>query len=184
MALAPLTIFPQSITSGDTTRLLLNFSLCPATTFTSVLVLNRAGVAPVTSTGTASGSSFAFVITATQSAAMTAGQWTYAARCTEIASGDVTSGADGDFTVLANYATTITASATQLQLDAANTALLTLLANPEVSVSFNGQSFTKENQAVLLNTIRNLEAKLAAEKAAAAGLRGDAPTRSIRPYFT
>ena len=45
MALAPLTIFPQSITSGDTTRLLLGFALCPATTFTAVLVLNRAGVA-------------------------------------------------------------------------------------------------------------------------------------------
>ena len=183
MALLPLTYFPQSLTSGDTVRLLLSFPLCPATAFSSVLVLNRPGVAPITSTGTASGSAFAFTITATQSATMAAGAWTWAARCTDTASGDVTSGGDGDFTVLANYATTITASATQLQLDAANTALLTLLANPEVSVSFNGQSFTKENQAQLLNTIRNLEAKLAAEKAAAAGLRGDAPTRSIRPLF-
>ena len=183
MALLPLSYFPQSITSGDTTRLLLSLPLCPAPTFTSILILNRAGTAPITCTGSASGDNHAFTITAAQSTTMAAGAWTWVARCTETASGDVTNGGAGDFTILANPATTLTKSATQQQLDAANTALLTLLANPDASTSFNGQSFTKENQHVLLGVIRNLESKLASENNAAAGLRGDPVTRSIRPYF-
>lgn len=183
MALTALTYFPAAITSGDTTRLTLSFPDCPATTFTATLVLNTPGTAPITCAGSANGDAFNFTITAAQSATMAAGRWTWAARCTETASGDVTSGGDGDFTVLANYATTITKSDAQQQLDAANTAFLSLVANPDSTVSFNGHSFSAASKDELLNIIERLRGLVAREQAAAAGLRGDAPTRSIRPYF-
>jgi hypothetical protein len=183
MAVAPLSYFPQSITSGDTTLLLLNLPNCPASGGTATLILNKTGSAPITCTGSASGDNFAFTITAAQSTTMAAGAWTWTARYTESGTGYVYSGGDGDFTVLANPASTLTKSSTEQQLDAANTALLTLLANPDQSVSFNGQSFTKENQNALLDIVYRLESKLAAERNAAAGLRGDPVTRSIRPYF-
>ena len=77
----------------------------------------------------------------------------------------------------------IAKSATQLQLDAANTAFATLLAQPNASVNFSGQMFTKENQTALLSIIARLESKVATEQARDAGLRGQPQSRCIRPFF-
>lgn len=184
MALPTLTTFPQAITAGDTTLLLLSFADFPANGgFTAAMSLNQAGAAPQSVTGSASGSGFQFVISAAVSGALSAGLCTWAVRATQTSTGYVETAQGGSFTVLPNYATTITKSITQQQLDAANAALLTLVANPEAIVSFNGQSFTSASKAELLGVIRNLKAMVAAENATAAGLYGDAPTRSIRPFF-
>jgi len=183
MALPLLTIFPQSITSGDTTRLQLSLRECPASTYTATLILNQAGVAAVTCAGTASGDNFLFTITAAQSSAMLVGAWTWQARATQTSSGDVTTGAAGDFIVLANPASTLTKSNAQQQLDAANAALLLLAGNPDAVTNFNGQSITSVDIPKMIAVVRNLKALVAEEKNEASGLRGDAPSRSIRPYF-
>lgn len=183
MALTALTIFPQSITAGDTTRLQLSLPNAPASGFTATLILNQPGSAAVTCAGTASGSNFLFTITAAQSAAMATGAWTWQARATETASGDVTTALAGDFTLLANPASTLTKSNAQQQLDAANAALLLLAANPDASASFNGQTVTSVDIPKMLGVVRNLKALVAEELNEQAGLRGDAKTRSMRPYF-
>ena len=183
MALPVVTVFPQSITSGDTTRLQLNLRKCPASSYTATLILNQAGVAAVTCTGTASGDNFLFTITAAQSGAMAVGAWTWQARATETASGDVTTADAGDFTVLANPASTLTKSNAQQQLDAANAALLLLAGNPDAETDFNGQKIRSVDIPQMIAVVRNLKALVAEEKNDAAGLRGDAKTRSIRPYF-
>lgn len=160
----------------------LSFGEYPASAgWTAAMILNQIGSAPISITGSASGDNFIFTIPAATTAAMGAGLWTWAARVT--LSGQVATADAGDFTLLGNYASTLTKSMAQQQLDAANTALLALVANPDSSSSFNGQSYSKENQASLLDIIRNLKSLVRQEEAEAAGLRGDAPSRSVRPYF-
>lgn len=179
-----LTRFPASITAGDTTRLQLSFADFPASAgWTGQLILNQIGSDPVVIDGTPSGDNFGFVITAEDSTRLTAGPCSWAARLTQSSSGDVDTGQGGAFTVLPNYAASIAKSTTQLQLDSANAAFSELCDNPTISVQASGQNFTKANLSELLNMIQRLEAKVKLEQAAAAGLRGDAPTRSIRPYF-
>jgi ABC-type transporter Mla MlaB component len=175
--------FPASLTAGDTAVIQLSFGDYPATAWTASLVLNQPGQSAVSVAGAASGNNFIFTVPVATTAAMAVGAWSWAARVTETATSQVATADGGAFTLLANYATTVTKSIAQQQLDAANAALLTLAATPNVSVSFNGQSFTRSSQGALLDIIARLEAKVAHEQAVAAGLRGDAPTRSIRPYF-
>jgi hypothetical protein len=163
--------------------MLLGWGDYPATGWTLTLKLNQPNGTAVSIAGTASGNNFNIVITAAVSAAMAVGAWIAVARVTETATGDVADAQQWDFTVLPNAATTIAKSAAQQQLDAANTALLSLIANPYSNTSVNGQSFSKENQWQLVDLIARLEAKVAAENAAAAQLRGDSVSRSIRPYF-
>lgn len=145
------------------------------------MILNQIGSAAISVSGAASGDNFIFTIPSTITAAMGTGQWTYGARVT--LSGQVATAQAGDFTLLANYATTVEPSYAQQQLDAANAAFVLLVANTQSSVSFNGQSFSQASSGELLDIISRLKAMVAAEQAQLAGLRGDAPTRSIRPYF-
>lgn len=184
VALQPITYFPQAITSGDTVLLRLSFGNAPATGFTASLKINQVGAAPQSVAGSANGTAFDFVITNTITDALSAGPATWAVRATETATGYVITAGAGDFTVLADYADTLTKSLAQQQLDAANATLLILAGNPEGTASFNGHSYSKENMGALLDVIQKLKAIVAQETAAAAGLRGDPPTRSIRPYFT
>lgn len=183
MAIPVQTVFPQSITSGDTTRLQLSLPDAPATTYSAVLILNQAGSAAVNCTGSASGENFLFTITASQSATMLPGAWTWQARATQTSSGDVSTILAGDFTVLANPASTLSKTTAQQQLDAANAALLLLAGNPDAETNFNGQMIRSVDIPKMIEVVRNLKALVAAELNDAAGLRGDAPTRSIRPYF-
>jgi len=183
MAIPVLTYFPQSITAGDTTRLQLSFPNLPATQYTGTLILNQAGQTAVTCSGTASGDLYQFTITATQSAAMNPGAWTWQARATGMSGGDVTTALAGDFTILPNPASTFAKSNAQQQLDAANAALLLLAANPDAETDFNGQKIRSVDIPKMIDVVRNLKALVAEELNSAAGLRGDAPTRSIRPYF-
>lgn len=176
------TCFPSAFTAGETVRLQLTFGDYPASRgWSAALKLNKAGETVVSVAGSATGDGFLFVITAAVSALMAAGQWTWAARVTD--GTDVKTAQAGDFTLLPDYSATIAKSTTQLQLEAANTAFSTLIADPLASVSFNGQSFAYSNRMELFDIIERLQAKVNQENSAAAGLRGDPPTRSIRPYF-
>ena len=183
MSIRVLSCFPPVITAGDTLKLQLSFGDYPATDWTALLKLNQPGNAVVSISGTASDRDFLFTVTSVITEQMVKGQWTWAVRVTETSSNEVTTAQAGDFVVLANYAGTVAKSAAQLQLDAANTAFAKLIASPRQSVSFNGQNFNYANKSELLGIIDRLQAKVDRENAEAAGLRGDGPTRSIRPYF-
>jgi len=183
MAVQTLQQMPDVVECGDTLRVQLGFGSYPATSYTAPLKFNIAGTAPTSVTGTASGSDFVFVLSAATSAAMAAGTYDYAIRVTETASSETATAQTGTIIFLPNLGATLTKSTVEQQYDAANTALLSLLANKNSSVSFNGQSFTKENQMSLVDIISRLKARLDAERAQQAGLRGQAKTRSIAPLF-
>lgn len=177
MAVEILTEVPQSIESGDTTRIALGYSDFPATAWTAALLLNIPGSAPLSITGTTyQTSSFLFVITAANSAALAAGFYDWSVRVTAITGGDVSTADYGLIEVRPNFGATVAKSSAQLQLDAAQTALTTLLGSPYSSVSFNGQSFSKDNQSSLIDIISRLQAIVLAE-------RGRPIERCIRPVF-
>lgn len=176
MALTSLTEMPQSFESGDTVRVTLGYSEYPATLWTAALKLNLPGTTPTSVNGTASGTNFIFVLSAVTTAAMAAGVYDYAVRVTETSSGEITTAEEGFVVVEPNVGALIAKSTAQLQLEAAYTAFSTLVANPFTSVSFNGQSFSKDNQGSLLDLISRLEAKVASER--------NPGTRCIRPVFT
>lgn len=177
---------PAVIESGDTVRVQIGFPNFPASSCTAALKLNIPGTAPTSIAGSAAsnGTDFLFVISAAVTAALSAGFYDYVFRVTETSSGEVSTGGTGGITVLPNLGGTITKSLAEQQLDAANTALLSLVSKANSSVSFNGQSFTKENQLALMDIIARLRTIVNAERAQQAALRGDARTRSIAPFFS
>lgn len=183
MAVQTLKQMPDVIECGDTMRVQLGFGTYPASSYTAALKFNIAGTAPTSIAGTAAGTDFVFVLSAATSAAMAAGTYDYAIRVTETATSETATALTGTIVFLPNLGATLTKSVTEQQYDAANTALLSLLANKNSSVSFNGQSFTKENQSSLVSIISQLKQRLDAERAQQAGLRGQPKTRSIAPYF-
>lgn len=173
--------FPAAITAGDSVRVQLGFGDYPAGTWTAALKLNQPGGKVVSVTGSAVSTEFLFEITAAITEKMGVGEWTWAVRVAS--SSDRATAQGGTFTLQPDYAAVTDKTITQRQLDAANDQLLILTGNPDATVSFNGQTFTKANESSLLDVIARLEQKVSKEAATAAGLRGDAPTRSIRPYF-
>ena len=183
MASPILTAFPQSLAAGDTARIQLSYGDYPATAWTAALKLNKVGLPALSIAGTASGTSFIFVILDSLTETLPAGDYTWAVRVGEAASGDTRTAQAGRFILTPNYGGIIAKSAAQLQLDAANTAFATVVANPESSCNFNGQTFTTANSYQLLDIISRLEAKVAQEQARLSGFSGDAPSRSIMPYF-
>lgn len=183
MAVQTLQQMPAAVECGDTLRVQLGFGSYPASSYTAALKFNIPGTAPTSVTGSASGTDFVFVLSATTSAAMSAGTYDYAIRVTEIATSETATAQTGTIIFLPNLGATLTKSTTEQQYDAANTALLSLLGNKNSSVSFNGQSFTKENQMSLVEIVSRLKSRLEAERAQQAGLRGQPKTRSIAPYF-
>lgn len=175
--------FPQSLVAGDTARIQLTFGDFPSNLWAASLKINKVGSPALSVSGSATSNGFLFVVQDTLTENLAPGNYTWGVRVTEAASGDSRTADGGSFVLLANYAGIIQKSTAQLQLDAANTAFATVVANPESSVSFNGQNFTTANSYQLLDIISRLEAKVKAELAEASGFAGDPPTRSIRPFF-
>jgi len=184
MASPILTCFPQALTAGDTARVQLSFGKYPPVSWTSELFLNKAGVPSVRITGSSYNGGHLFIVLDSQTANCSAGDYTWGVRVSEASSGDSRTAGGGTFTMLPNYAGVITPSPAALQLAAANEAFAIVVANPESSVSFNGQSFTQSSSSGLLDIISRLEAKVKQENDKRAGLSGEFVSRAIRPYFT
>lgn len=186
MPLISLNRFPAVIECGDTAKITLGFGDFPANSSSAVLILNQRGASPLSVAGTPNGNSFDFVIPAAITDALAPGIYDYAIRCTYTATGDSQIPRNGSGTVqlLPNLANTVAKSTAQQQLDAANSAFSTLIANPQLSVNFNGQSFTKESQSNLISIIARLEAKVRAEIDQESAQRGCPRSRSIRPFFS
>jgi len=183
MAVAALNSFPSTHEAGDTLRVEVGYSDFPATLWTAELKIATTGTRPTSVTGTASGTKFIFLLTAQQSAVMTAGVHGYSVKVTETASGEIQTAETGIIRFLANLGASLTLTTAGTQLAAANAALTILLAQPNSNVSFNGQNFTKENQSALLDIISRLETKVASEQSTEDGYRGVSRSRMIRPRF-
>jgi predicted aminopeptidase len=97
----------------------------------------------------------------------------WALRFTETASGEIEDGETGSLRVLANVGIGQVKSAARLALDECNTAITTLAASTNSSVSFNGQSFTKKDMGALLRQRQLLQAEVHREQQAEAALNGE-----------
>lgn len=184
MAVPTITQMPAVIESGDTLRVKLSFGDYPATTYTAALKFNIPGSAPTSVTGTASGTEFVFTLSAAASGAMAAGLYDYAVRVTEIATNETATAQTGTIQVLPNLAGTVTKTPAEQALAAAELKLVELMSLTISESDFNGQRAKMVEREETLKIIERLKSKVAAERDAQAGLRGQGKCRSIRPYFT
>jgi hypothetical protein len=181
MAIPTLNYLPDSFEAGDTILFSENFGDYPAGTWTAKVYFSLNGAPPTNATATASGTGFLFTLSSIFTAALSPGGNLYAIK--------VTSGSEqvtvktGIVNILPNLTAAQTPSDAATQLAAANTALATLVASPDSSVSFNGQSYTEKNQMELFRIIQRLKAVVQAERDEQAALRGDSLPRCMRPYF-
>src|SRR5690242_6106851 len=174
---------PDAFESGDTVVFTEGFGDFPPASWSATVYLSLNGTAAINATATESGSTYTFTLTAANTATLAPGSYDFAIYCLETATNQRKFAKGGTVQVLPNLAASQTASDAAQQLSAANTTLTTLLAKKNGSVSFNGQSFTMQNIDSLYRIIARLEAKVKAERDERAALRGEAPTRAIRPYF-
>lgn len=183
MALTPLNYMPAAHECGDTLSVTLSFGDYPSGSWTAVLSLNIAGTAATSVSGTTSGTGFNFIVPAATTSSMTPGTYQYSIRVTEVATSAKARAAGGSIVLLPNLAGTVTKTSAEQQLDAVNTALITLSSKTKDSVSFNGQSFKIQDISKLHAIKRELTAEVAREKELIAGYMGQSQTRAIAPYF-
>jgi hypothetical protein len=187
MAVETLIGIPDSFESGDTVIFTETFSDFPATAWTAALYLTRAGATTITSAAAAIGSSFTFTLSNAVTAAIAAGYWGYAIYATETATTQRATAKTGIVAVLQNLAVTPTATNAQTMVTTLETALASLAASNSVSVSFNGQSFTRANITDYQRQLVYWQSRVIKEQNDLAALRGTASsgrveTRFVQPY--
>lgn len=181
MAIQTLSCLPDSFEAGDTILFSENYGDFPAGTWTATIYFSLNGAVPTSVAATASGTGHLFTLSSAFTAALSPGIYDWATYAT---SGSERAKANGGIVyVLPNLASAQTATAAAQQLAAANTALTALLTGQNMSVSFNGQSFTRKNQMELYQIVKRLKADVQTERDEQAAYRGESKSRSIRPYF-
>lgn len=137
----PLAGIPMQFEAGDTLTFTEAFADYSVATYVATLVLNNRVAAATTITATTSGALFLFALSATVTAAITAGAYTYAIYATSGATRYTAK--QGTINVLANLTATATPSFAQAQVTRLQTILAEFSATTKQSVSFNGQSFSR-----------------------------------------
>lgn len=139
------------------------------------------GVETFSVSGSGSGSAWTFTITS--AAAPKPGRYLWQEIVTRASPAAVAVIASGQLTVQPNFTAAPTTSAAATMLAALETAITTLSAGTNQSVSFNGQSFTKKDMRSLLDERTRLQAEVKREQEALAALSGRMNDRSIRTIF-
>lgn len=155
---------PFEIAAGDTLNFTVGFSGYPATSYGLTFILFNAGAVVATLTGTPSGSDFNVTASDEDTANYPPGRYTYAAYVTQ--SGTRVLAERGQISVTPNFAIAEVPSEAQTLLTALNAALLSLSGSANSSVSFNGQSYTKQNIGDLMKMRTQLRAQVQAEQRA------------------
>lgn len=175
---------PQYIQSGDTTRFTWSSGEHPASSWSAVFYLSKDGTtASANSAAAESGSSYTVTMSAATTAALSAGVYQWFIRYTETATGEIETGEQGVLQVVQNLAATPSATAAQAMLTALETAITSLAAGTNSSVSFNGQSFTKKSLGELLRWRDHLKAEVIRERQAIEIIRGSGSRNSFQVRF-
>lgn len=183
MAVETLTGIPDSFESGDTVIFTEAFSDFPATAWGATLYLTRAGSTTVSSAAASSGNNFLFTLSAATTAAIAAGYWNYAIYVVETATSQRATAKTGRIAVLQNLAVTPTATYAQTMVTTLQTALSSLAASGNNSVSFNGQSYTRANISDYQKQLTYWQARVIKEQNDLAALRGTANTGRVETRF-
>lgn len=173
MAVATQTGVPAQIRSGNTHRFIITDADHPVATWSCKLYLMLDGQFVTSYAASESASGYSFVITAGQSSQLKAGSYSWTLRFTETGSGEIEDGETGVMQVLRNVAVAQAKSTARIMLDSLNTAITTLAAGTNSSVSFNGQSFTKKDMGSLLRQRAMLQAEVHREEQAEKAVAGE-----------
>lgn len=153
MPVAALSEFPASIISGDTLRVNITGGDHPATGWT-LQVFFSGGTGNKRFDATANGVNFLLTLAAAQTATLTAGQYAVSYIFTETATGErVTDPEKEVVAVFPDPTATVTDSIAKQILDALQASLFIIASDPDVTISFNGQSFTARNPKDLQDAI-------------------------------
>lgn len=181
-----LTEIPTEITSGTTVVWAETQTLYPQPDYTiayKFLALETPVDGPETFSVAGSGSGSAWTFTIASSAAPKPGQYAWQQLVTRVSPAAIALIAEGRLTVKPNLSAAPTTSTAETMLAALETAITSLATSVNQSVSFNGQSFTKQDIGRLYEQRTRLQAEVKREKAALAALNGNPPDGSVVSIF-
>ncbi len=175
MTCQPYDCLPPAIDAGETVVFHVSDTCHTSNLWTGVLWLNN-GIAAATSvalTANTDGRRFDCTISATVSATLALGPTTAQPLFTNIASSTVKEwGRASQTTVLPSLAATASPSPAQLLLTALNAAILKLSGSANLTVSFNGQTYTRQSITALYDERVRLQAEVIREQQELLRLRG------------
>lgn len=183
MSVAALTSFPCSFEAGNTVIVQTPFSGYLPASWTLTLYLSLNGAAPTAITATSSGSDFIFTISATVSAALAPGDYQYAVYAVAGSERTNLNLPSGQITVTPNLAAAITPTFAQAQVTLLETVLAAFNATTKMSVSFNGQSFTRANVGSYRQEWAFWKARVIAEQEVELARRGVNTSKNYAPSF-
>lgn len=151
---------PSQFAAGTTVRFTLSYDDYPASDWS--LSFSLLGAGSFSAAGVVSGDGFIVTLTAAQTATLTPGQYRWAARVTETASGDVAVADSGFVTVTADLSNSAVGP-WRARYNAAVTAFAGLSASKYASIEVEGQSFSMRNGTEQREMLEYLEDKAIAE---------------------
>lgn len=160
MAVETFTEIPDSFFAGDTVRATLSNGKFPSSAWTLAVVFRGTDGAATSFTATAgTGGTFNLLISATQSAALAAGLYNVTKVYTEVATSERETDEESRLaTVFANPTANVAKSIARQTLEAMEAAQLALAGSANLTVNFNGQSFTKRNPKDMADAIERQRA--------------------------
>lgn len=137
---------PSIINAGETLTFSPDISGYPATAYSLAFILNREGTLIANIAATAVNvTDFLVTADAATTAAWTPGRCNWGLQATKTADTTKTLVCEGMLSIMPNLGVSLTPSPSQVQLALIDASLSTLMASPETSVSFNGQSFSQRD---------------------------------------
>lgn len=181
MAVAALTEFPFTIVAGNTLRVILSEPDYPSSGWTLSVVFNGDTVKQFTA-DSITGNQYELVIAASVTAQLAPGSYRVTFVYTD-GDGEVASVDFGMVQVLNNPTALAAKSIARQTLEAMQAALLKIGADSEISVSFNGQSYTQKNLKDLQDAIDRQKVIVAREDLSIALESGNSSSGNIYTRF-
>lgn len=182
MAFEALSSIPCEFESGNSVTITMPLPDVLPSEGAATLYLSLNGTAVVNFAATESGNDFTFTISAAASAALVPGVYDWAIYFVYTGTQRISQGT-GRVRVTANVAANQTPSFAQAQVTLLETALATLNASANASVSFNGQSYTRATRKELQEQYTFWMSRVIAERRAAARARGECVPSTYAPNF-
>lgn len=153
MPITPSTGVPNSFTQGDTVSFIESFADYPSTDWSLKFCMVRNGLAITPIEASASGTDFAVIISADDSAKIVPGNYVYSEIVTNIATSERLTIKTGSLIVSPDPTASLEQSTNAKILAGLKSAMLSLSTGTNEKVNINGQEFTKKNLETLQKTI-------------------------------
>lgn len=182
MAFEALSSIPCEFESGNSVTITMPLPDVSPSEGAATLYLSLNGTAVTSFAATEGATDFTFTISAAASAALAPGVYDWAIYFVYTGTQRISQGT-GKVRVTANLAASQTPSFAQAQVTLIETALATINASPNQSVSFNGQSYTRSTRKDLMDQYTFWKARVISEQRAAARARGECVPSTYAPTF-